>query len=265
MFSKLRNYLGLATAYTHLNLNAQLEYRGAFISQVAAMFLNDGVWVVFWVLFFTRFPVLRGWGVDDVITIWAIAASGFGLSSAIYGNMLYLATLIVQGQLDVWMLYPRALLPHMLLGKMSATAWGDALFGYSVYFVFVRPDLTHALLFVGLSLSVALLFVGFGVLSGSLSFFLGNAAGLSEQWRIAMLTFSTYPAILFEGAVKIVLFTLIPAGFVTYLPVLALRDLSLGDAALSLGGALAVLAVGIAVFYLGLRRYESGNLIEMRG
>src|SRR5262245_35993692 len=184
MLSKIRNYLGLAAAYTRLNLNAQLEYRGAFISQVAAMFLNDGVWVIFWVLFFTRFPVLRGWEVGDVVTIWAIAASGFGLSYAIYGNMLYLATLIVQGQLDVWMLYPRALLPHMLLGKMNATAWGDALFGYVVYFVFVRPDLTHALLFVGLSLSVSLLFVGFGVLAGSLSFFLGNAAGLSEQWRI---------------------------------------------------------------------------------
>jgi ABC-2 type transport system permease protein len=214
MFSKLRNYLGLAVAYTRLNLNAQLEYRGAFISQVAAMFLNDGVWVVFWVLFFTRFPVL---------------------------------------------------LPHMLLGKMNATAWGDALFGYVVYFVFVRPDLTHALLFIGLTLACALLFVGFSLLAGSLSFFLGNAAGLSEQWRIAMLTFSTYPSVLFEGAVKIVLFTLIPAGFVTYLPIQALRELSLRDAALTLGGALAMLAIATVVFYLGLRRYESGNLTEMRG
>ena len=62
---KTSNYLGLAVAYTRLNFNAQLEYRGAFISQVAAMFLNDGVWVAFWSLFFTRFQVLRdetsGW------------------------------------------------------------------------------------------------------------------------------------------------------------------------------------------------------------
>jgi ABC-2 type transport system permease protein len=265
MVSQIRNYLGLATAYTRLNLSAQLEYRGAFISQVAAMFLNDGVWLVFWALFFTRFPVLRGWQISDVITVWAVAASGFGLAHAIYGNTLHLATLVAQGQLDVWMLYPRALLPHMLLGRMNATAWGDALFGYAVYFVFVRPDLAHALLFVGLSLSVALLFVGFSVLTGSLSFFLGNAAALSEQWRIAMLTFSTYPAILFEGAVKLLLFTLIPAGFVTYLPIQALRDLSLRDAALALAGALAVLVVGAGVFYVGLHRYESGNLMEMRG
>jgi ABC-2 type transport system permease protein len=265
MLAQLRNYLGMATAYTRLNLNSQLEYRGAFVAQVAAMFLNDGVWVVFWALFFTRFPVLGGWQISDVITIWAVTASGFGLAHAIYGNALHLPTLVVQGQLDVWMLYPRALLPHLLLGRMNATAWGDALFGYTVYFVFVRPDLAHALLFVGLSLAVALLFVGFSVLTGSLSFFLGNAAGLGEQWRASLITFSTYPPILFEGAVKLLLFTLIPAGFVSQLPVQALRGLSLGDAALALAGALAVLVVGVGIFYLGLRRYESGNLIEMRG
>jgi len=265
MLRRIWNYLGLAAAYTRLNLNAQLEYRGAFISQVVAMFLNDAVWVVFWSLFFQRFPVLRGWTADDVITVWAIAAAGFGLAHAIYGNSLDLAGLIARGQLDAWMLYPRVLLSHLLLGRMNATAWGDALFGYAVYVAFVRPDLAHFAMFVALSLSVALLFVGFSVFTGSLSFFMGNASNLADQWRSAMISFSTYPAILFEGAVKVVLYTLIPAGFVTYLPIQALRELSLADAALAIAGALGVLAAGTAAFYLGLRRYESGNLMEMRG
>src|SRR5215211_7775294 len=153
MLAQIRNYFGLAFAYTRLNLSAQLEYRAAFITQVAAMFLNDGVWVVFWVLFFTRFPVLRGWGVEDLLTVWALTAAGFGLAHAIYGNALMLAGVIAQGQLDVWMLYPRTLLPHMLLGRMSTTAWGDALFGYVVYLALVRPDVTHFVLFAALTIS----------------------------------------------------------------------------------------------------------------
>jgi ABC-2 type transport system permease protein len=265
MLKSIRSYLGLAAAYIGLNLRAQLEYRAAFVSQVLAMFLNDGVWVVFWVLFFTRFPVLRGWTVEDVITCWAVTAAGFGLAHALYGNALVLAGLIAQGQLDAWMLYPRALLPHLLLGKMSATAWGDLLFGYAVYIFFVRPDLVHFVLFSALTLSTALVFVGFSILTGSLSFFLGNAGSLSDQWRAAMITFSTYPSVLFEGAVKVLLYTLVPAGLVSYLPAQALRDLDLAYAGLALAGALIVLAVGVAVFYLGLRRYESGNLMEMRG
>jgi ABC-2 type transport system permease protein len=264
VLSRLANFARLAAAYVRLNFNAQLEYRAAFFMQVAAMFVNDCVWVVFWAVFFTRFPILEGWNVGDVITVWAVAAAGFGLAHAVCGNTLHLATLIAQGQLDAWMLYPRALLPHMLLGKMDATAWGDALFGFAVYVAFVRPDLQHFALFTLLALSAAVLFVGFGVLSGSLGFYLGNSATLTEQWRFAMITFSTYPAVLFKGAVKLLLFTVIPAAFVNSFPVEALRSMSLGDAALALAGSLGVLAVGTLVFYHGLRRYESGNLMAMR-
>ncbi|MBS1956160.1 MAG: ABC-2 family transporter protein [Cyanobacteria bacterium SZAS-4] len=261
----LVNYLKLAAAYTRLNLDAQLEYRGAFYSQVVAMFINNCIWVWFWVLFFGRFKVLRGWDINDVVTLWCIAASGFGLAHTVCGNALQLAVLIARGQLDVWMLYPRALLPHILLGRMSATAWGDAIFGYIVYLIFVKPDLPHFALFVALTVSIAFLFVGFSIFTGSLTFFLGNSESLAEQWRYAMITFSTYPATLFEGAVKILLYTLIPAVFVSYYPIIALRQLSLSHALIAVAGSAAVVAAGVFVFYYGLRRYESGNLMEMRG
>ncbi len=257
--------MALIVAYTRLNLAAQLEYRAAFFSQVIAMFLNDGVWVTFWVLFFNRFEVLQGWSVNDVITLWAVSASGFGLAFAVCGNALGLARLIAQGQLDSWMLYPRALLPHVLIGKMSATAWGDALFGFCVYGLFVHPDLIRLLMFTGLVISAAFLFIGFTVVTGSLSFYIGNAAPFADQWFFGLITFSTYPAVIFDGPIKLILFTLIPAGFVSYLPVEALRNLSLGHAVLAIIGSVIVLWVGVTVFYHGLKRYESGSLMEMRG
>ena len=265
MIKALFNYLALAGAYSRLNLNAQLEYRGAFVSQVLSMFLNNSVWIAFWWLFFTRFPVLRGWTIEDVLTVWAISAGGFGLAHAVYGNALGLAGLIAQGQLDVWLLYPRSVLPHLLLGRMSASAIGDALFGVVVFLGFTHPSGAKIALFALLLVAVAALYVGFSVLSASLAFWLGNASALSEQWRFAVITFSTYPDVLFEGAVKLVLYTLIPAGFISGLPVEALRTMSLGTAMLAVLGCLAVLGAGVLVFYAGLRRYESGNLLEMRG
>ncbi|MFN8419740.1 MAG: ABC-2 family transporter protein [Anaerolineae bacterium] len=259
------DYLRLMAAYVRLNLAAQLEYRAAFLSQVIAMFINDGVWVVFWVVFFSRFPVLRGWTVQDVITVWAITAAGFGLAFGLFGNAQELARLIMRGQLDVWMLYPRRVLPHLLPGKMQTTAWGDMLFGFIVYILFVHPTPAQLLLFCALTLAVMMLFVGFGILTGSLTFFIGNGVALAEQWQIALITFSTYPGIIFDGAIRLILFTVIPAIFVSYFPIEALRTLSLGAALIAVAGSLAVLVVGVLVFYVGLRRYESGNLMEMRG
>jgi ABC-2 type transport system permease protein len=261
----LTNYISLAASYVRFNFRAQLEYRGAFFSQVAAMFINDGVWVLFWILFFKRFPVLHGWQVEDVIGLWAILTAGFGLAFGLMGNTLSIASIIAQGELDGWLLQPRAVLPHMLLGRSAPSAWGDALFGYVVYVGFVRPDWQHMVAFVFLSLAVGVVFIGFGVLSGSLSFFIGNAGALADQWRNTMISFATYPPTLFQGAVKILLYTAIPAGFASYLPVETLRQMSWGYALLTVCGALGILAAGAGAFHLGLQRYESGNLISMNG
>jgi ABC-2 type transport system permease protein len=265
MWKSLHSYLRLVGAYMRINLNAQLEYRGAFISEAVGMLINDCFWVAFWLLFFDTFPAVNGWSFNDVLTLWAVSASGFGIAFAVMGNGWHLPGLIMNGQIDLWMLHPRAVLPHLLVGKTIASAWGDAVFGYLVYIAFVRPDFTHLALFTLLTLSVALLFVGFGVLSSSLTFYLGNGSLLAEQWRFATLTFATYPEPLFQGGVKFLLYTAIPAGFISYRPVAALRNLSLVDAGIAVLGSLLVTAIGVGVFYRGLRRYESGNLISMNG
>jgi ABC-2 type transport system permease protein len=265
MFRNGLNYLGLVAAYMRANIRAQLEYPGAFLSQAAAMFINDGAWVLFWVFFFSRFRVLHGWGLPDVISLWAITAAGFGIAYAVMGNSLQLAPLIIQGDLDIWLSHPRAVLPHILLGRSVPSAWGDAAFGYAAYFIFVRPDMTRAVLFVMLTLVVAIVFVGLGIIAGSLSFYIGNASSLADEWRAAVVTFATYPPTLFQGAVKLLLFSIIPSGFVSYVPVEALRSLSLIHAGIAVLGALGVLAAGAAVFHYGLRRYESGNLMSLNG
>ncbi|WP_334744776.1 hypothetical protein [Nostoc sp.] len=44
-----------------------------------------------------------------------------------------------------------------------------------------------------------------------------------------------------------------------------MRSLSLIHAVLAVAGSIAVLLVGVGVFYQGLRRYSSGNLMQIRG
>mgnify|MGYP001344524417 CR=1 FL=1 len=126
--------------------------------------------------------------------------------------------MIARGELDAWMLYPRRLLGHLVLGKQMVTAWGDFAFGVVCYLVLVRPDLAHFVMFLALLVTVAVLILATSIITGSLSFYLGNAEGLAEQWRFALITFSTYPATLFDGPVRIVLFTIVPAAFISDLP-----------------------------------------------
>jgi ABC-2 type transport system permease protein len=60
------------------------------------------------------------------------------------------------------------------------------------------------------------------------------------------------------------LFAVIPAGFISYLPIGLLREIDLPF----LAGALAVSALlaagGTLLFYRGLKRYASGNMMTLR-
>ena len=94
---------------------------------------------------------------------------------------------------------------------------------------------------------------------------MGNADNLAGQAINALITFGLYPIDIFPGAVQWLLYTLIPAALIGSMPVGLLADFDLGR----LGALLAVTAGMVLaarlVFALGLRRYESGNLVVARG
>ncbi len=261
---RLGAMLRFGLGYLSANFQGALEYRLSFFTQVFSMLINDIMWIVFWIAYFSRFPVVGGWGRDEVVTLWAVTAAGFGLATAVCGNLFRLASMITRGELDFYLALPKPVLAHALISRMNLPAPGDILFGMLAYGFLVRPTSVQWLLFGVFVLTSAMIFVGFGVLTQSLSFWLGNAEGLAQQLVNALLGFSTYPTVIFNGAVKFALFTLIPAGFIAYVPVQLLREfrpaLFIGLLAFAAG----ILALGWFVFRIGLQRYESGNLVLMR-
>ena len=254
-----------AQAYVRHNLAGALEYRVSFVSQMIGMIVNDAFWVAFWCLYFHRFPLIHGWTLRDILTVWSIAAVGFGLSAGIFGNSNSIGGMIARGDLDYYLALPRNVLLHTLVSRTNASAWGDVLFGLAVYASFVHPNLPHFALFLVLSVMVGVVIVSFDVLTESLAFFIGGAEGLAGQLRIGLISFATYPITLFDGFVKVLLYTVIPAAFVSYIPVLLLRHLEVHNVLLMAGYTVGIAVVSSVVFFAGLRRYESGNLVGLRG
>jgi viologen exporter family transport system permease protein len=64
---------------------------------------------------------------------------------------------------------------------------------------------------------------------------------------------------------RLVLFTILPAGFVGYLPVALVREPSPARAVLLCAGAAGYLAFAVLVFHRGLRRYASGSRFSTFG
>jgi len=251
-------------AYLKANLATALEYRVSLITQVLGMLLNNGLWVFFWALCFARFPVLRGWTLDDVMVLWAVVTTAYGLAVGLMGNVLRLPQLIVQGQLDYFLALPKNVLLHVLVSQMRPVHFGDLLFGPVLLLAVVRPARAQVGVYAVVTMLAALVLLGFLILVGSAAFFAGNADALLAQVVNALVHFSTYPARIFDGGVRVMLYTILPAGFVSTVPVELVREFDWLRLLWLAGAAAAFMGLGIWTFHRGLRRYESGNLMMLR-
>lgn len=260
----LRRLIRFTTASWMLNLAGAMEFRLSFLLTVGTMIVNNIVWIIFWDMYFQRFSVLNGWTMQDVMMMWAAAAGGFGIMSIFFGNATRLANLIVTGQLDVYLAQPKPVLLNVLISRMSVSAIGDLLFAIFIFVAFGNVTLLGTIKFAAALLLSGLIFIFFCVITGCLSFWLGNTEGLSFQLYNALLTFATYPTGIFKGFGRLVLFTVIPAGFISSMPVSLIREIDLNFLFGAVGMASSLCVGGILIFYKGLRKYTSGNMIGLR-
>lgn len=232
---------------------------GALATQMAIMIINDLVWVIFWVLFFDRVGTLGGWDRDSILVLQAVLTTAGGLSLGLFANGRRIGAMAVGGDLDAVLALPVAPLPFVLLRRIEPVNLGDVAFGIGLFVIACDPTPARTLAFVLVVLASATLLTGFLVLTGALAFFIGRSES-GELGFHSMLLLGAYPVDLFAGAIRVMLFTVVPAAFIAAVPAGLVDDFDPGRA-LALGLAAAAFATAASVtFTLGLRRYTSGSV-----
>ena len=245
------------------NLQSVMEYRVAFLLQVFGMMVNNAIYFLIWVIYFDRFKEVRGWGLNDMFVTYGVIASGFGLVSLLFGNVFNLGDVIAKGRLDYYLSMPRPVLLHTVASRSIASGMGDFTYGFISYALSGQFAWDGLGRFVIGTLCAAAIFAAFMILVQSLAFWVGNTAYLSSMALNAILTFAIYPITLFDNTAKLILFTLIPAALMGALPAEFIHTFTWGRLAEIFLGSLVFLSLAVAVFRLGLRRYESGSGIQV--
>jgi len=247
-----------------MNLSSALEYRANFITQSIGMLINDAIFFVFWVLFFDCFKSIKGWGLQDMVLLFSIITTGFGVGMALFGNSMKVAEIIAQGRLDYYLVLPRNVLIHILASRSMISAYGDIFFGVLSFIFFTGPvTMEKTVIWLIASLLSGTVLVCAASLFGCLSFFIGNAATLAGQATNAMMILSLYPDTIFQGGVRFLMYTLFPAALIGALPYRAVHSMDWQSIALLAFGALFFTILLIVVFNAGLRRYESGSALNV--
>lgn len=247
-----------------VNVQAVLEYRTNFLLQVFGMMINNAAFALFWGLLLKKTGNLGGYGFEDIMFIWALVSSAFGLAHVLFGNIKYLGSIVQKGELDLYLLQPKDVFLNVLASRTVVSAWGDFLYGFIVLALLPGFSLERFALFSAFTVSGAVLFAATFAMAETLSFFMGNSQAVSSALTEFMLSFSLYPESIFDRGMRWLFYSLLPTGFIAFIPLAAFKGQSwpLVPVLFLVAGAYAT--ASYFFFKAGLKRYESGNQMGAR-
>lgn len=247
------------------NLRAAYALRGSFWLSVAFMILNNLIFFTVWLIYFHRFETVNGWNLADMSLLYGIVSFAWGLEVAAAGGLRNLAQTISDGDLDGFLVQPKPALLYVAASRSFPSGFGDMLSGTFLIAMSGYVSPASAPLIVLVLASSCVIFCATSVIAHSLAFWLGAINSLAREFSDFLIMFSGNPQTIYTGFLRVLLFTILPAGFIGYLPVEAIRALAPGKLAGALAGAAIYGALALWTFRRGLARYESGNRFGVRG
>lgn len=260
----LKKYILYHLQNVGTSILSALSLRGSFLMQAIFLFLSNLFFFSFWLIYFDQFSSLKGWNIEEMACLFGIVSGSYGIFTIFFGGARFLARIIFEGDLDSVLVRPINPLVQLLGIKSMPGGWGDIV--TSIFFLSYSGYLSFETLPVILIVlaSSTTLILAFSILTGSIAFWLGDSHSLGKQIFEFILTFSNYPKTIYTGIARFFLLTIIPSGFVGFLPVEVIKDPSARLLLMIVGFSSLYLVVSVLIFKRGLRNYCSGNLMGFR-
>ena len=218
MLMAVKNQFKCSFLAIKYGLMKEMLNRASFISNILFMILNNASMLIQWVVLYSLKDNIGGYTFKEVMLLWGIAASTYGLSRGFFSSAFKLSDTINKGKLDAFLVQPKSVLLSSITTHVEASAFGDLIFGLAMVF-FYGFSIQTLLLFIFFTITGGLILVAIAVILGSLAFFMSNSDIISDSGNNLMIHFGTYPDGIFKGVVKCLLFTLVPVGIANYLPI----------------------------------------------
>ena len=234
-----------------------------FFSNIIFMILNNASFIIQWIVLFSLKDSFGGYQLKEVILLWGLAASTYGVSRFFFSSAFKLSDTITNGKLDAFLVLPKNVLLSVITSDITVSALGDMLYGYIMLIIY-GITIKNFFVFTILSICGGLILTSISVIFSSLSFYITKADLISDTANSLMVYFATYPDSIFKGITKVILYTVVPVGISTYLPVHTIIDFNIYSFLIVIVLAIVFVTIAYMVFNRGLKKYSSSNLMIAR-
>ena len=263
MLTAVKNQMRVTLLSIKYSIMREMVNKFTFLSNIIFMILNNASMIVQWIVIYSIKESVGSYSLKMVILLWGFASATYGVSHFFFKNAFNLSSFINSGRLDTMIVQPKNILLSTITTDVSVSAIGDMIYGYIMLFVYGFTPLNF-LLFTLLAITGGLITASIAVISGSLAFWFGKSDAIANTTESITTMIATYPEDIFNTAIKIVIYTIIPVAFIAYVPVNIMTYLTVLPLLGVLLFTIIMIVLANMVFYSGLKRYSSTNLMNAR-
>lgn len=258
------NNLKLIFSYFKLNIKKEWKYKTSFFLQILMMILNDLFFIIQWYIIFQIVDNIGGYGFNETLLLFAIAAGGFGFSHAFFNGAWSIKDCVYEGKLDVFLTQPKNILINVSCSSTDVSSIGDMLYAYIILAIIGAPWYWYLLMIPAMILS-GLIFVSSYVVYSSICFYIKQGDAVAKSVEGTLNKAGNYPPAIYNTIVKGIFFTVIPVFFYTFIPAqYFFIEPNIWWMLISLMVTCLWVVLAFITFKIGLKKYNSGNLMSGR-
>ena len=263
MLTEVKKELKFIFLSIKYNLAREMTNKATFITNIIFMILNNAAFLIEWIIFFSIKDNIGGYGLRDVVLLWGLASGTYAICFMFFGAVQELPNLITDGKIDSFLVQPKNVLISILTSKTKVSAIGDLIYSYILLFIY-GISIKNFLLFTLFIITGGIIVTSIAVIFGSLAFYITKADTITGNVMSTMLNFDTYPDGIFKGAIRILFYTIIPISFAVYIPLKILKEFEIFKFIVIIIFTAFIVLLAFIMFYKGLKKYSSGNLMSAR-
>ena len=256
--------IGLIFKYLKLNLAKEYQYKSSFYTKIVMMILNDMFFILQWVIIFNVTEKIGNYGFNEVMLLWAISAGAYGVAHTFFEGAFNIGNHVYEGKLDVFLTQPKNVLINLICSETSVSAIGDLIYCF-VALTIAGAAWWWYLAIIPTIIVGGIIYVAIIICFQTLSFYIKRGSSLADMINSSVNLFANYPPVIFSTIVKVALFTIIPCGFIVFVPAeYIFLGFNIWWILGMIGFAIVITILSFALFKLGLRKYNSGSLMGGR-
>lgn len=263
MLMVVKNQLKVMFLSIKYALMQEMLNKITFMTNILFMILNNAGFIVQWIVLYSLKDNIGGYSFEQILLLWGLASGTYGFAHFFFERAFSLSDLINDGKLDSYLVQPKNVLLSVATSQVSTAALGDILYAYIMLFIY-GVTFSNFVLFTLFSFCGGIVIVSIYIIFASLSFWVRKSDFLADTANRLIISFATYPDGIFKGFAKILMYTIIPVGITNYMPVKIICKFNFVSLLLVLGMTVFFTCFAFFIFYKGLKRYSSSNLMLAR-